>query len=130
MGRILSFIPTAGIAKQIDMEWTESSEGNISIISLSGDIDLNQSSKLRGLFQEKIKAKTPALLLDFSAVNYIDSSGLATLVEYYQGSRAYEGKIALAACSARVKSVFELVRLTEIFSLYDTLEEAKAALAA
>ena len=77
-------------------------EDDVTILRLEGEIDLNHSPKLRTLFHGKIQAKCPALLLDFSKVNYIDSSGLATLVEYYQGSRAYSGKIALAAMSARV----------------------------
>lgn len=110
------------------MKWTEKTEDGITTLSPEGDIDLNHSPKLRSLFQSKIQAKCPALLIDFGKVNYIDSSGLATLVEYYQGSRPYEGKIALAAMSARVKSVFDLVRLGEIFSIYDTIEEAKQEL--
>ena len=110
------------------MQWKEEAEGDITILSPEGDIDLNHSPKLRSLFQAKIKAKCPALLIDFGKVNYIDSSGLATLVEYYQGSRSYEGKIALAAMSARVRSVFDLVRLGEIFTIYDTTEEARQEL--
>ncbi|MFH1066768.1 MAG: STAS domain-containing protein [bacterium] len=107
------------------MQWTEQKNVGFTVISLEGEIDLNHAPKLRDLFQNKIKEKCSALLLDFAAVSYIDSSGLATLVEYYQGSRPYAGKIALASLSARVKSVFDLVRLSEIFSIYPSLEEAK-----
>jgi anti-sigma B factor antagonist len=110
------------------MKWTEQTEDDLTIFQLEGDIDLNHSPQLRILFQSKIQAKAPALLLDFTAVNYIDSSGLATLVEYYQGSRPYNGKIALAAMSPRVKSVFELVRLNEIFPIFASVEEAKQSL--
>jgi anti-sigma B factor antagonist len=39
--------------------------------------------------------RIPALLLDFTGVNYIDSSGLATLIEYYQSSRTYDGKMSV-----------------------------------
>jgi anti-sigma B factor antagonist len=110
------------------MECQEFIENHISILKLKGDIDLNYSPKLRSVFQTKVQSKCPALLLDFGEVNYIDSSGLATLVEYYQGSRSFAGKIALVSMSARVKSVFDLVRLGEIFSIYATLDEAKRAL--
>lgn len=111
------------------MELSEQQEGQTTILHLKGDIDLQHSPKLRTHLQAKIQAKTPALLINFSEVNYIDSSGLATLVAYYQGSRPYSGKIALAALSPRVKSVFELVRLNEVFPIYPSLEEAKAFLA-
>ena len=112
------------------MQWNEKNEEDVTIISLEGDIDLNHSPKLRTLFQSKIQAKCPALLLDFEAVQYIDSSGLATLVEYYQGSRPYSGKIALACLSTRVHSVFDLVRLGEIFPIFPTIQEARQSLMA
>ncbi len=99
------------------------------VVELSGEIDLNHSPKLRAELQKKSKARCAKLLVDFTNVKYIDSSGLATFVEYYQTSRPYNGKIVLAAMSKRVKSVFELVRLSELFTISDTLEEAKQKLA-
>jgi len=67
-------------------------------------------------------------VLDFSEVKYIDSSGLATLVEYYKNSRGYSGRLAVAALSNRVRSIFELVRLSEIFGVYPSVAEAEEAL--
>ena len=112
------------------MELAEIQDGPVVILNVKGDIDLQHSPKLRTHLQAKIQAKTPALLVNFSEVNYIDSSGLATLVAYFQGSRPYSGKIALACLSPRVKSVFDLVRLSEVFPIFSTLDEAKASLAA
>jgi len=110
------------------MQVTETQEEDILILNLKGDVDLHHSPKLRELLQSKVKAKCPKLLLNFEEVGYIDSSGLATLVEYYQGSRTYSGKIYLAALSTRVKSVFDLVRLSEIFSISPSVDEAKKSL--
>lgn len=110
------------------MEFAEVQEGSIHILNIKGDIDLQHSPRLRTHLQTKVQAKCPALLVNFAEVNYIDSSGLATLVAYYQGSRPYSGKIALACLSNRVKSVFDLVRLSEVFPIYPTLDEAKQSL--
>ena len=110
------------------MQWKESSQDGIEVISLSGDIDLQYSPQLRRLLQAKANQRAPALLLDFTEVKYIDSSGLATLVEYYQKSRSYSGQIALAGLTTRVRSVFELVRLSEIFAIYSSVAEAQAGL--
>ncbi|MEP6662366.1 MAG: STAS domain-containing protein [Verrucomicrobiota bacterium] len=110
------------------MNWLESSEDGMHLIALHGDIDLQHSPSLRKLLQAKAAAQIPVLVLDFTGVKYIDSSGLATLVEYYQKSRSYSGKIALAGLSNRVRSVFDLVRLSEIFSIYPTVAEAKEGL--
>lgn len=111
------------------MKIEEQQEGDITVLLLEGDIDLHHSPELRTFLQEKVKAKCPALLVDFSSVNYIDSSGLATFVEYYQGARNFSGKIAMCAMSARVRSVFELVRLGEVFPIVETADEARAKIA-
>ena len=85
---------------------------------------------MREMLQTKASERVPAILLDFSEVKYIDSSGLATLVEYYQKSRSYSGQLALAGMSNRVRSVFDLVRLNEILSIYPDVAEARAGLRA
>jgi anti-sigma B factor antagonist len=110
------------------MQITERTEENIPIVSISGDIDLETSPKLREFLKPKSSQKTPALLLDFTGVNYIDSSGLATLIEYFQAVQGFKGKLALACLSPRVKNVFEIVRLEQIFSLHPDIASALKAL--
>ena len=56
-------------------------EDGLHILQITGEIDLHQSPSLRTVLAEQAEAKCPALLLDFTEVKYIDSSGLATLVE-------------------------------------------------
>ncbi len=106
------------------MTWTESKEEGHDVIKVSGDVDLQSSPKLRGFLLSKVKTKCPVLLVDFTDVGYIDSSGLATLVEYYQGSRAFSGRLVLFGMNARVRSIFELVRLSEIFTIQDNRKDA------
>lgn len=110
------------------MQWDESREGEIAVMRLSGEIDLQHAPALRKVLQEKIKAACPFLVIDFSGVEYIDSSGLATLVEYRRDSIKFKGALALATLNDRVRTIFELVRLNEIIPIYPTLADAKAAL--
>ena len=110
------------------MDWTEHVAERLVIIKLSGEIDLQTSPKLRELLQLKAEAKVPFLLLDFSDVKYIDSSGLATLVEYYKCSSRYSGRMAVAGANNRVRSIFDLVRLSEIFEIYPSVAKASEAL--
>jgi anti-sigma B factor antagonist len=112
------------------MEIAEKNERDVVILVIKGEIDLHVSPSLRTTLKAKAQAKTPRLLLDFAEVGYIDSSGLATLIEYYQSARAYQGKLALCALSSPVRSSFDLVRLTEVFSIFPTEAEALKALAA
>ena len=63
------------------MQISERTEDAVPVVSITGDIDLESSPQLRTFLRAKIAQKTPKLLLDFGGVNYIDSSGLATLIE-------------------------------------------------
>src|SRR5436190_7321698 len=110
------------------MHWSEEGDSQLLTIRLSGEIDLQHSPELRQLLQRKARLKAPAILLDFNDVQYIDSSGLATLVEYYKNSRSYSGKLAVAGLTDRVRSIFELVRLGEVFGVYPTVVEARHGL--
>jgi len=112
------------------MEIVEKTEKNVLVLVIQGEIDLHVSPSLRTTLKAKAQAKTPRLLLNFAAVGYIDSSGLATLIEYYQSARAYQGKLALCDLSPSVRSSFDLVRLTEVFSIFPSETAALQALAA
>lgn len=111
------------------MEITEKSDQNTLILVVRGEIDLHVSPALRTVLKAKAQAKTPRLLLNLGEVAYIDSSGLATLIEYYQSARTYQGKFGLCCLSLSVRSSIELVRLTEVFSIFPTEAEALRSLA-
>jgi len=110
------------------MEITRSPETWGQLMKLAGEIDLHSSPQLRRELQACAAEKSPALLVDFSAVEYIDSSGLATLIEYVRDTATNNGKIALFGLSSKVRTIFDLVRLNELFVISETPEEALAAL--
>lgn len=111
------------------MDWRETEEQGIPVIHLEGEIDLEWSPDLRKLLRAKSKAKCSALILDFEKVGYIDSSGLATIVEYVRDAGTYNGRIALANLQDTVRTIFEMVRLNEIIPHYATVDDALAAVA-
>lgn len=112
------------------METSKTEEQGTQILHVEGEIDLHASPALRKELHDFIEAKAPTLAVDLAGVKYIDSSGLATLVEYVRDCKAYGGRIALFGLQPKVKMVFELVRLNELFSITDSKESALAALQA
>jgi anti-sigma B factor antagonist len=100
------------------------------IIALHGEVDLHHASELRSLLSTHADALRRALLLDFSGVTYIDSSGLATIIEYVQKAMDYQGAFALGGVSDRLRAIFDLARLGEVFTIRATVAEAKAAIVA
>lgn len=108
---------------QIDKQET----GHGTTFKLSGEIDLHASPELRAHLRTCVQGRTRVLLLDFTEVTYIDSSGLATLIEYVRECSAFGGKMALFGLQKKVRTIFDLVRLNELFVLSNTAEEAALA---
>jgi anti-sigma B factor antagonist len=108
------------------MQIKESIEGDIPVLSLAGEIDLHASPALREELRARSSAKPSALLVDFSSVEYIDSSGLATFIEYLREAQKFGGSIILFGMKKKVRTIFELVRLNELFPITETREQALA----
>ena len=66
------------------------------------------------------------IVVNLNGVSYVDSSGLATLVEMLKRTRTYGGKMRLSDLASKVKSLFEITKLEKLFEIYSTEEEAKA----
>ena len=94
---------------------------------LEGEIDLHVSQGIAASLKTLTDAKPPTLVVDLSRVSYIDSSGLAVLIEAMQNVGAYGGKFALAGLQEGVRPIFEIARLDQVFRIFPTVDEAMAA---
>jgi anti-sigma B factor antagonist len=98
------------------------------ILDISGDIDLANSPAMRKTLLGEIKDKhSSKVFLNLKNVRYIDSSGIASLVEGLKASRDSGARMILYGLNASVKEVMELSRLQKIFEIYDTEEQALAS---
>ena len=97
-------------------------EGDYAIIELEGDVDLSCSPDARKHILAKLEIKRN-LLIDLSAVTYIDSSGVASLVEGYQTAKKNNLKFGLVGVSESAMSVLHLARLDKVFPIHASVEE-------
>jgi len=95
------------------------------VVSLRGEVDLEHSPAAREVLLSCVRSGR-SLIVDLSGVEYIDSSGIASLVEAFQESRKRGSRFSLAAVSPSALRVFELARLDRVFTLHPSLEEALA----
>lgn len=100
------------------MEITFREETGIYIVDVTGEFDLANAPKARALFDQLIKKQAKQIVINFNEVIYIDSSGLATVIDVFQKSRKYQGKLALCGLAPTVKNVFEIARLDSVFSIH------------
>ncbi|GAB4341434.1 MAG: STAS domain-containing protein [Candidatus Abyssubacteria bacterium] len=106
------------------MEIDARREGDATVIRVSGDVDLDTSPKLRKALIDAVNKKHSPIVVDLSDVTYIDSSGVATLVESLQLSSKYGGTFRLVGLNDHVSEVFKLARLQRVFMIYDSVDEA------
>ena len=105
------------------MDLMVSEQGKYTIVSLSGDVDMQYSP----LAREQILAQLGGnhhLLVNLSAVEYIDSSGIATLVEGYQIAKSNNLEFGLVGVSDKAMQVLQLARLDKVFVIHDAAELA------
>lgn len=101
----------------------EKLDGIVDIVP-QGEIDLHNSPQLRQNLQQIIKDGKTNVIINLKNVSYMDSSGLATLVEAFQKLMKKGKKLVLYSLSDAVKNILSITRLDEIFAIYSSREEA------
>src|SRR5256885_13541157 len=97
------------------------------VLPLEGQIDLNVSAKVANSLAQLIKDKPARLVVDLSGVNYIDSSGLAVLVNGMRGMEDFGGIFILGGGRGEVRPILESARLENFFLIFPSVDEALAA---
>jgi anti-sigma B factor antagonist len=109
------------------MECSVKSEQGYDLLQLGGEVDLQYSPQLREKILASLKAGNP-LLIDMAAVKYIDSSGIASLVEGFQTAKSSKLEYGLLNISKTAMQVLTLTRLDKIFQLYSSSAEFRTKL--
>lgn len=102
---------------------TTTEESGFQVVMVQGEVDLSWSQKLRKSILDAL-GKSQPVAVDLSKVSYIDSSGIAALVEGFQSARGKGQHFSLVAVSQPVIAVLELARLDRVFPIFPSLEQA------
>ena len=98
--------------------------GDNVVLAVEGSIDIYSSPELRGELKGALEKQAPRIVIDMQGVSFVDSSGLATLIEALQKVNGYQGKLVLCSMSSQVMGVFQLANLDHIFQIKETRETA------
>lgn len=106
-----------------DIQCNESDRG-LAILIIQGDIDMDTCTQVQNHLMNLYKNNPKVIVVDLSKVSYIDSFGIATLVEGLQWSHNNEAKFRLTSLTPAVKDVFKIANLLTVFEIFDSREDA------
>lgn len=92
--------------------------GEHKILRLEGEIDFHRSPEIAAMLSDTIKERPEKLVLDISNMSYIDSSGLAALLNGLRKVGAYGGMLYLVGMQDEVRTIFETSRLDQVFRIF------------
>jgi anti-sigma B factor antagonist len=101
-------------------------EGETCIVSVAGDVNIDCSAEFQRDLLAEAEKNPKRLVLDLSGVEFMDSSGVASLVKLLSAAKKSNIELRLAALDDRVQGIFEVTRLNTVFDIRDSLEEALA----
>ncbi len=108
----------------IDIEHPES---GVCVVIPRHDVDMSRSPILRSAIKDEMGSGLSKMIVDLGDVQYMDSSGLATLVEAMRGAKNANVSLYLASMNAKVRAIFEIAKLDAFFSIVDSRDEALSA---
>ncbi len=99
------------------------------VIAMSGDVDGSAADVLSGAYERAVAGGDPAtVVLDFSCVGYINSTGIALIVSVLAMARSQRRKVVACGLSDHYREIFDITRLSDFIELFGGLDEAVSQL--
>ena len=107
------------------MDYNKETEGNVTILTLSGKIVGGpESLKFNQTLSNLIDEGNVNVILDLSKIELMNSSGLGIIIHSVNQLKQNNGSLKLANVSSKIKQIMEITKLDSIFDCYDTVDEA------
>ena len=111
------------------MRLISDTQERVRVLSLGGEIDLHFARVFRTLLEQPTSVLPHAVVLDLSQVKFIDSSGIAVIIEHLRSATRRSKVFCIGGMSDAVKQVFEIIHLEKAMPVFETKEAALEALA-
>jgi anti-sigma B factor antagonist len=106
------------------MKLTFEDHEQMTVMALAGDLAAEDSDRLRKVATERFEHRVRDFVLDLSALEFVDSKGLETLLWLQEQATERLGQVRLAACQQNVAKILEITRLTGRFDCHSEIESA------
>jgi anti-sigma B factor antagonist len=112
-----------------DLSVSVRSEGDRTVVAVSGEIDVYTAPKLREHLIDLVSGGQYRLIVDLEAVDFLDSTGLGVLVGGLKRVRTHDGSLDLVCSQDRILKIFRITGLSMVFSIHASIGEALEATA-
>jgi len=99
-------------------------DGKTAVIEANDDIDMHRSNDFQRELLDVLAEDPSQIVVDLSAVSYMDSSGVASLVKLLSRCSRQKVRLKLACMTPRVRSIFEITKLETVFEIVPDVKEA------
>jgi anti-anti-sigma factor len=110
-----------------DLQLTAGTSGGVRVVGVVGELDIATSPDLRDLLADSEGTEDSPVVIDLTECEFIDSTGLATLLHGAGRERAGAGRVALVSSPGEVRKLLELTAIDRTIPVFETLDEALAA---
>ena len=111
----------------MDLKLGHYAKDGIEVIDVQGEIDMYTAPRLRELLIDLVSKGSYQLVVNLDKVGFLDSTGLGVLVGGLRRVRAHDGSLDLVCTQQRILKIFRITGLTEVFGIYETVDQAIAA---
>jgi anti-sigma B factor antagonist len=101
--------------------------GQTAVVKVSGSAGMNEAEKMRRTLEKLAVERTPVIVLELSEMDFICSLGLGAIIHAHLKARHHEGQIRLVNPQPAVRELLETTRLTKLFPIFASVEEAAVA---
>jgi anti-sigma B factor antagonist len=106
------------------MEIIEAKQNDITIIALTGRLDTLSSSSLEDKLLDTINKNQSKIIIDFSQLDFISSSGLRVLLTAGKQMKSAQGRLVLCSLKDHVKEVFDVAGFSMLFKMFSSQEDS------
>jgi anti-sigma B factor antagonist len=108
----------------VDIEMIDREREGFTVLKVRGEVDLGQGAVLKKELLRHINEAGAVVVIDLTAVSFIDSTGLSALVVAHREARRLNVHLRLVADNPTVLNVFTLTGLGDLFRIFPTLDAA------
>ncbi len=104
---------------------------DVHVVRIRGEVDMSHEEELRGELRNAVAADAKGIVVDLTECEFIDSTGVRSLLLSREAQHSEEGaeRLAVAASSEQILRILTVMGVDRVIPIRPTVEEAAAALA-